>query len=195
MAPGPAAPPSPWPPTAGAPYPGQVAPYGGPPAPPAVPWYGAPAPYGAPPAGFNTMNTYETLGPRPLGIAVLTIVEIVIGVVCLYVTIEFFGWANWAANWGSDGEVVADAVLGFAYLATGVAMFGAGREIWSMRHWVWMRACFLSVAMMGLILASIAIWRVVAPSDVVGLVVNAGVLGYLNTNPVRRLFGRSPLAL
>ena len=204
VAPVPAAQPSAWPPIAGAQYPGQVAPYGAPPAgpwygappaPPAGPWSGAPAPYGAPPVGFNPANLYETNGPRPLGISVLAVVEIITGIVCLYVTLEFFAWANWAANWGSDGELVADAVLGFAYLATGVSMFGAGREIWLMRHWIWMRACLLSVALMGLILVAIAIWRVVNPSDVVGLVVSACVLGYLNTNPVRRVFGRSPLGV
>jgi hypothetical protein len=137
---------------------------------------------------------YETSGPRPLGIAVLTVVEIVIGVVCLYVTLEFFAWANWAANYGSDSEVIADAIFGFAYLATSAATLGVAREIWSMRHWVWMRACLVSLALMGMILASIAVWRVVAPSDVVGLVVNGCVLLYLNTNPVRRVFGRAPLA-
>jgi hypothetical protein len=58
-----------------------------------------------------------------------------------------------------------------------------------------MRACLVSLALMGLILASIVVWRVIAPSDVVGLVVNGCILAYLNTNPVRRVFGRPPLAV
>lgn len=176
---------------------GQATPWPGqPPMPaqPAPPWYGAVGPYGAPPAGFNPANSYETLGPRPLGIAVLTVVEIVIGIVGFLVSIDLFRWVDYGFTYQDTGEVGMDLVMGLAYLATSVGVFGVAREIWQMRHWVWMRACLLNLAFIGLIVFSVLPWGLTA-LDVVGIAANGSVLVFLNLNSIRRVFGRSPLAL
>jgi hypothetical protein len=192
-----ATPPAAWPPIPGAPYPGQFAPYGAPPAPPLAPgqpWYGAAGPYGAPPTGYHSGKPYATYGPRPLGIAFLTVVEAAIGCVVFLVALDLFRCVYYAIDYQDTGELGLDLVMGLGYFAASVALFGVAREIWSMRHWVWMRACLLNIGLIGLILVSVIPWGL-NTLDVVGIVANGSALVCLNVNAMRRIFGRSPITV
>lgn len=144
-----------------------------------------------PPAGPYPAATSPAIPVRPFGILVLTLVEIAIGIVGLVTAIDLFQWANWAADYGSVLEVVEDAALGVAYLATSVAVFDLARSVWSMQQWAWKRACLLSLILIGLIVVSIFLWGV-ETMDLVGLTVHASVLVYLSLASTRAIFGRSP---
>jgi len=176
-----------WPVSGGAPDPGGFNPSGGPSAPP---WYGAAGPYGTPPAGYNAGSPSGTGVARPTGITILAIVEIAIGVGGLSVALDLIKWAN-VSNYYQAGEGAFDLVMALAYLTTSVAVFGLARGLWSMQPWAWMRACLLSIVLLGLIVLAVFEWGV-ETTDVVGVTVYLSVLAYLNTNSVRGLFGRPP---
>lgn len=153
-------------------------------------------PPGQPPTPFAQVPPAVPAVPpqvaaRPFGIAILTSVEIVIGLVGLYVALDLFEWANWALSYGDAAEVAQDFVMAVAYLATSVAVFDLARALWSMQQWAWMRACLLSIVLLGLIVFSVFLWGI-DTMDVVGIVVHLSVLAYLSTSSVRGLFGRSP---
>ncbi len=182
--------PPPWPGAGGAPQP---SPFGQSGAQPAPPWNGATGPYGAPPAGYQVGSPAVTSAARPFGISVLAVVEVVIGLVGLYVALDLFGWANWATSYGDNGEVAVDFIMGVAYFATSIAVFDLARSLWAMQQWAWGRACLLSLVLIGLIAISLYLWGF-DTSDLVGVVVHGSILAYLNTRAVRALFGRPPAA-
>ena len=159
-------------------------------APPAQPWYGAAGPYGAPPAGYNPSVPFGTGAARPIGIAILTIVEIVIGIVGLSVVVDLLYWAN-ISNYYQEAEAGLDLVMGLAYIATSVAGFAVARRLWSMRSEAWIQACLLSIILIGFDVFSVFEWGVTG-LDIIGLTVHLSVLAYLNLNSVRGLFGRPP---
>jgi hypothetical protein len=187
----PAVPPPAWSASGGTPAPGQFGPSGTPTAPP---WYGSAAPYGAPPAGYGAVSPAGASAARPFGISVLACVEVVIGLIGLYVAIDLFSWANWATSYGDSGEVVVDFVMGAAYFATAIAVFDLARSLWAMQQWAWGRAFRLSLVLIGLILVSVFLWGVEF-SNIIGLVAYLSVLVYLDTSSVRKLFGRDPTAV
>jgi hypothetical protein len=161
--------------------------FGTPPAPPVAP---PGLPYGAPPAGYNPSVPFGTGAARPIGLAILTVVEIVIGIVGLTVVVDLLYWAN-VSNYYQEAEAGLDLVMGLAYLATSVAGFAVARRLWSMRPEAWIQACLLSIVLIGFDVLSVFEWGVTG-LDIIGLTVHLSVLAYLNLNSVRGLFGRPP---
>jgi hypothetical protein len=168
--------------------PGQSGPSGGLSAPP---WYPDAGPQSAPPVGYNPGGPSETGAARPFGILALTIVEIVVGLVGLGVAVDLLRWANYGLFYQDTGEVALDLVMGLAYLSTSLVAFDVARGVWFMRPWAWMRACLLSVVLLGLIVFSVFPWGI-DTLDIIGAVAHLAVLAFLNTNSIRGLFSRSP---
>ena len=156
-----------------------------------------PGPYGAPPPppGYYPGGQPHPLVQRPTGIAILAILEVVGGVLCLLVAKALFDYAD-AVNrvndyYGTAGDAGGAQFAGVAYLAASVASFVAAWGLWSIRPWAWLLGCALaaiSVASAVLSLANHgdAVWVVI------NIGVNAGALYYLNINEIRALFGRPP---
>ena len=169
--------------------PGQPMPYA-----PVPPAFGGPGPYGygAPPAGYYPASPYVAGGARPTGIAVLTVVEIVIGIVGLFIAYDLFYWSDWRFTYDGGFAGGLDLLLGLAYLATSVALFAVASGLWRMLRWAWVPAFVLSVVLLCFIVLSGIEWGVTG-LDIIGVCAHLSVLAYLNTNSVRRLFGKSPL--
>jgi hypothetical protein len=123
---------------------------------------------------------------RPLGILIVAAVEVIIALVGLTVVSDLFYWAAWDAGWGG-----IDMIMGLAYLLASVGGFVVAWELWSVRAWAWMAACTLSAVLMGLIVLSVLMWGIDG-LDLLGIAAHLTVLGYLNQNSVRRIFGRPP---
>jgi hypothetical protein len=163
-----------------------LASFGTPPAPPV-----APPDHMAPRrAGYNPSVPFGTAAARPIGIAILTIVEIVIAIVGLSVVVDLLYWAN-ISNYYQEAEAGLDLVMCLAYLATSVAGFAVARRLWSMRPEAWIQAFLLSIILIGFDVFSVFEWGVTG-LDIIGLTVHLSVLAYLNLNSVRGLFGRPP---
>jgi uncharacterized membrane protein (DUF2068 family) len=152
------------------------------PVPPAVP---------VPPAGYNA-GPPPTGAARPIGIVILTIVEIVVGVGGLFVAADLLRWAI-VSNYYQEAESTVDLVMGLAYLALPIPAFVIAWGLWSRRSWAPMAACLLSIILLGFEVLGVFEWGV-ETTDVLGAIVNLSVLAYLNTNSVRAFFGRSPTA-
>jgi hypothetical protein len=161
---------------------------------PVPPAFGGPAPYGdgAPPAGYNAAGPHTAGGARPIGINVLIVVEIVIAIVGLLIANDLFYWADWRFTYDGGLSGGLDAALGVAYVATSIAVFTVASGLWRMQRWAWTSAFILSVVLLGLIVFSVVDWGITG-LDVIGAAAHLSVLAYLNTNPVRRLFGIAPV--
>jgi hypothetical protein len=124
-----------------------------------------------------------------VGISLLAIVELVIGLVGLFVVYDCLYWAVYSITYEGITSSGVDVAMGLVYLATSIAAFVIATGVWSQRASVWGQAVFLSFLMIGLDIVSVLLWGLTG-LDIVGLVVHASVLTYLNQNSVRRVFGR-----
>ena len=147
------------------------------------------SPFGVPPAAVAP----AVVPVKPFGIVALTVVEIVIAAVGVWVAIDFLQWVNYGINYQDTGEVPLDLAFGVAYLATSAVMFGVARGLWSTQSWAWTRACLLNIALLGMIVVSVVPWGL-NMLDIVGIAANGSMLAYLSLTPTRRLFGLAPLA-
>jgi hypothetical protein len=137
--------------------------------------------------GFGPSST--SAGARPVGISLLAIVELVIGLVGLFVVYDCLYWAVYSITYEGIASSGIDVAMGLVYLANSIAAFVIASGVWSQRASVWGQAVFLSFLMIGLDIVSVLLWGLTG-LDIVGLVVHASVLTCLNQNSVRRVFGR-----
>jgi len=152
------------------------------------PWYEQAA-RGTASATLGLGQAGSSAGARPVGISLLAIVELAIGLVGLTVVYDYLYWADYGITFDGIASSGLDVAMGLVYLATSVAAFVMASGLWAQRASVWGQAALLSFLMIGLDIVSVLLWGVTG-LDIVGLVVHASVLVYLNQNSVRRVFGR-----
>jgi len=127
----------------------------------------------------------------------LALVELVVGLIGLYVIYGFFYWADWRFTYDGSAGVfwgAVDGALAFAYIATTITAFSLVSRLWKMQSGAWLPANILSLASIGLIVVSVALWGSESLLDPIGVVAHLSVLTYLNLTHIRALFGRPPLA-
>jgi hypothetical protein len=129
---------------------------------------------------------------RPTGIALLAVTEVVVAVVCLIVVREFLAAADWRFSYDETFWGIVDGAFLLAYLGCSVQGFLVARALWTMRQWSWLRANYLSLALVGTEIVSVGLWGM-GTMDLVGFIAQGCVLVYLNMTPTRALFGRGPL--
>jgi len=166
------APPS-RPASGGGPFPGGYSP---PKAPSPQPWYVTAGPDGAAAAGYDTGSPSGSRAARPIGIVILTIVEIVVSLVGLTVVVDLLYWAG-VSSYYREAEAGIDLVMGMAYLATSIAGFALAWGLWSLHRWAWMATCLLSIVLLGFDVFSMVEWGVTGP-DIIGVTVHLSVLSY-----------------
>jgi hypothetical protein len=149
------------------------------------------------PAVPNAVNSvapgYRAAAARPFGIVLLAIVEVVTALICLAVAGDFWHWFNWRAEFDEMDWAAVDLVMAVGYLAIAGGAAAVAWRLWSMRRDAWMAAIALSAGVLAITVISGIIWDFDA-RGILGLVVHAGAIGYLNLTPTRALFGRGPLA-
>jgi hypothetical protein len=161
--------------------------------PPAGPPVGGAGSNGSPSAGGSAVGTSGADAARPLGIVILTIVEVVVAVVGVYVVLDYAYWAGWRFSYDEPVWGVVDSAIALAYASASLTGFAIISGLWSMRPWTWPVAIRLSWSLIGLGVVAVLLWGL-EPFGLLGLVVQLGVLSYLNLGHVRGLFGRAPLA-
>jgi hypothetical protein len=152
------------------------------------PWYQQAA-RGTASATLGFGPSASSAGARPVGISLLAIVELVIGLVGLFVVYDYLYWADYGITYDGIASSSLGVVMGLLYLATSIAAFVIASGVWSQRPSVWGQAALLSFVMIGLEIVSVLLWGITG-LDTVGLVVHVSVLMYLNQNSVRLAFGR-----
>jgi len=133
------------------------------------------------------------MAARPAGVAFLVIVEIVVAVIGLYVALDYAYWANWRFSYDESFWGLVDGAIALAYASASLTGFSIIRGLWSMRAWTWPVAVRVSFSLIGLGLLAVVLWGL-DPFALLGIVVQLGVLSYLNLGQVRGLFGRGPAA-
>jgi hypothetical protein len=160
---------------------------------PVAPQVGGAGTYGSPPAGGNAVGGSGAMAARPLGVAFLAIVEIVVAVIGLYVALDYAYWANWRFSYDDSLWGIVDGAIALAYASASLTGFSIVTGLWSMRAWTWPVAVRVSFSLIGLGLLAVVLWGL-TPFGLLGIVVQLGVLSYLNLGHVRGLFGRGPAA-
>lgn len=129
--------------------------------------------------------------PRPTGVAILTILQIIVGVVDILTGALLLAVYALAATVfgvelsGAFGVFMLPlALLSFVF---GVFSFILAYGLWTGRGWAWISSIIiavigLAVGIMGLAFGSFA--------NLIPIVFYALILVYLSTNPVRAFFGR-----
>jgi hypothetical protein len=131
---------------------------------------------------------------RPLGISILAIAEVVNAVICFTVVRDYWWAFNSRASYDDMNWAAVDLVFSLAYLAMVGGSVAVAWRMWMMRRDAWLPAVQLSATMVALTAVSSLIWGF-ETIGIVGIVVHAGILGYLNMAPVRALFGRGALTV
>ncbi len=173
-------------------YPAAPTPAGALPAPQPAPQPAAAWPAGAayvPPGAPGYLAT----ATRPLGILLLAIAEAITALVCLSVVLDYWSSFNYRATYDEMDWEAVDLVMAIAYLALVGGSVAVAWRLWSMRRDAWPAAMQLSAGVVAATVVSGLLWGF----DVlgwVGIVAHLGIIGYLNTTPVRALFDRGHLA-
>ncbi len=118
----------------------------------------------------QTTMAYPAPRPsRPIGVAVLAILIILVGAVFLLVAVASFAFAGFAAIRGLPNFFgITGAFLGIIFLVFALIFIGVGLGLWHLRPWAWWLAIIVLVL---LIVGSLA--------DPVGLVIPLILLIYL----------------
>jgi hypothetical protein len=150
-----------------------------------------------PPAGYPPRPAFAAaVVDRPFGIALLTLAEIVVAVVGLYVTWLFVRYAGW--RFGADETMwgVIDLAQAGAYLGLALLGFSIAPRLWRMEPGVWKTAVTLSLSLAGLaaldVVFSLLFGWYLTPTDFVGIAAHLSLICYLNMTHVRKIFGRPP---
>ena len=131
--------------------------------------------------------------PRPLGIAILVILQIIIGVIeVLFGLLLLFGYFLAVSIFGFGmypGFGLFLLPLGGFSLIFGFFAFILAYGLWTGQGWAWISSIILAViglvvSLVGLVLGSFV--------NVIPLILYALILIYLNTYHVRAFFGRAP---
>jgi uncharacterized membrane protein YqjE len=158
----------------------------------------APAYAAGPTYAANTVRPQAAPVDRPFGIAILTLVEIAVGITSLYVVWIFAYWANDRFSYDETFWGLVDAAQGLAYFACAIYGFMVAPRIWRMEPGVWPTAIRLSASLAGLaaldVLLSVVMHWDITFTDFLGIAAQACVVFYLNMTHVRRIFGRTPPA-
>ena len=195
----PVAPPAwsqPGPPSAQAP--GPVPPNPQPPVTPAgqQSWYRLPAPYppgtgqsadSAPPADYEA----EPARPRPTGISILAILEIVAGGLGLLAAKTLLDYADTVTYYHGAGSAGNYQLVGLLSAVGAIAALVLAYGLWHIKAWAWPLGVGLCAVTIGFALLSV-VNHGDAGAALVNVGVSAGALYYLNTNDIRDLFGRPP---
>ncbi len=165
----------------------------------APPQPGDPTPPAAPiaPPQSGTVSPvapgYRAAAARPFGIVLLVIVEVLTALICLSVAADFWYWFGWRARFDEMDWAAVDLGMAVGYLAIAGGGAAVAWRLWSMRRDAWSAAIALSAGVLAITVVSGILWEFDG-KGILGLMVHAGAIGYLNLTPTRALFGRGPLA-
>ena len=118
---------------------------------------------------------------RPLGVTVVALLAAVGGILGVIGGLQLIGLGG------------AFGVWGFILLAMSIADLVVAWGCWMLLPWAWTLGVVVVVVQFGLALLNLVNGNIV--NGIISLVVNGGVLYYLDTPDVRRVFGRGPSTL
>src|SRR5215472_14481033 len=129
---------------------------------------------------------------RPKGIAVLAVVEILLGVFALvggilHLTLGIGGFADFSGKDLTLSSQTASA-LQDPFTVEGLILLAAGFAVWTHKKWAW--TLTVAISTIGLV-TSIAALAIQSALSTVGLVSNVGILVYVVRKPVKSYFRRA----
>ena len=135
---------------------------------------------------------FQASAMRPLGVSLLAIADAINAVVCLSVVRDYWWGFNYRTDYDDMNWAALDLVFAIVYLALVGGSIAVAWRLWSMRRDAWLPAIQLSAGMLAATVVSGFIWGFEG-IGILGIVVHTAILVYLNTAPMRALFGRPPV--
>ena len=115
---------------------------------------------------------------RPTGVTILAILAFIAGILGILGGIGLFAiGGGWAA-------------LGAITLIIGILELGLGYGFWTLKPWAWMLGITLQAINIVLNVIYLITQRSTAVSDIIDILIAAGIIYYLTRPQVRQAFGR-----
>lgn len=137
---------------------------------------------------------YAVRPGRPLGIMILTILEIISGIGDIVLgVILLLAYALFSVLPGGGFLGTAFLLLGMVAFGLGIFSFALAYGLWTGKGWAWGLSIIgaligLSLGVFGLALGNLTVESL---ANLIPIILSALVLVYLNTGAVRAFFGRS----
>ena len=129
---------------------------------------------------------------RPRNVAIIAIVEILLGIFALvggiiHLTLGIGGLTDFS---GKDLTLTSQTatILQDVFTVEGIALLVAGYSVWAGKKWAW--TITLAISIIGLV-TSVAALAIQSALSIIGLIGNLVILALAMTKPVKAYFGRA----
>ena len=98
----------------------------------------------APPSGYHPAQSYAPLR-RPIGVAILAILVVLVGALLLILAIGIFAISGFIGLAGLPMFGIVGALAGVLVLIHALVWIGVGLGLWHLRSWAWWLAVIVMV--------------------------------------------------
>ena len=124
---------------------------------------------------------------RPTGVLVIGILGIIGGVLGIIAAVAVFGAGGLATAGGAVGVGAGVMALGVIYLILAILELVMAIAFLSLKRWAWWGLIILLAFNILFAIIMMIAWRF-GSSSLVGIIIDAGIIWYVNTPPVKRAF-------
>ena len=124
---------------------------------------------------------------RPTGITILAVLAALGGIFGILAGIGLLGFGSFFAAYGGAGGLAV--VFGLVLLVLGIAELALAYGFWTAKPWAWAYGILLQVVSVVVAIIEVVLGYSNIGGVIVGIVVSAIIVYYLNTPDIRRYFG------
>jgi len=127
------------------------------------------------------------MATRPTGVTILAVLAALGGIFGILAGLGLLGFGSFLAAYGGVGSLAA--VFGLVILVLGVAELALAYGFWTAKPWAWAYGILLQVVSVVVSIIEVVLGYASISGVIIGIVVSAIIIYYLNTPDVRRYFG------
>jgi hypothetical protein len=124
---------------------------------------------------------------RPTGITILAVLAALGGIFGILAGIGLLGFGSFFAAYGGAGGLAV--VFGLVLLVLGIAELALAYGFWTAKPWAWAYGILLQVVSVVVAIIEVVLGYANISGVIIGIVVSAIIVYYLNTPDIRRYFG------
>jgi len=123
---------------------------------------------------------------RPTGVTILAVLAAIGGIFGILGGLTLLGFGSFFAAVGLGGFAF---VFGLLALVIGVAELAFAYGAWTLKPWGWQLGIVASAAYVAVLIVEVVLGYAAVTSAVIGIVVSAVIIYYLNKPEIRKAFG------
>jgi hypothetical protein len=126
------------------------------------------------------------MATRPTGVTILAVLAAIGGIFGILGGIALLGFGSFLAAYGGVGGLAA--IFGLIILVLGIAELALAYGFWTAKPWAWQYGILLQVISIVVSVIEVVLGYASITGVIIGIVVSAIIVYYLNTPDVRRYF-------